>query len=358
MSDFFKTNLVLVLSPIPADFEGTPQELADALVERLEIQSPVGTNFFVVGDIEPSTDQGPWLKNGTQWYVFSPAAGRYIPLDISASTARLFTAGATEPAAPEEGEALIWLRTATGRAIGWYFWTGAEWRPDGNVFPRGATSARPTDPVEGETFFDTSINAAIIWERSAWRTLSGVPGDVKSVVTPTLTEALTNNPGWRYLGDLDANFIGRVIGVASKDQITPAAPIPVSNFATGSGITPRESGEVDGAETHVLTSTEIEQHTHLVGALVNLNSNNKIQFYRVDDGQNFSAPSPRPPNYAESAANGTNGTKTGELNATNDGTMLVTSRQLSLTNAAAYTGAATAHNNVQPTLFLWHLTKL
>lgn len=357
MSELFKTNLLLVAAPLPADFEGTPQEFYEALVERLEIQSPVGTNFFVVGDIEPSSNQGPWLKNGTQWYVFSSSAGRYIPLDISPSTARLFTAGVDQPDAPEDDAAQIWLRTASGRAIGWYFWSGAEWRPSGNVLARGLTAARPADPVEGELYFDTSINASIIWERAAWRTLSGVPGDVKFVVTPTLSEALTNNPGWVYLGEKDVNFIGRVIGVASKDQVA-TGQIPESNFAPASGISQRESGEVDGEETHVLASDEIEQHTHLVGALANLNSNNKIDFYRIDNGQNFTAPAPRPPNYAESAANGTNGTKTGELPLNGDGTMIVTSTQLSLTGAANYTKAAEPHNNVQPTLFLWALTKL
>ena len=89
MADLNKTNLVIVSAPLPADFEGTPQEFFEALVERMEIQSPVGTNFFVVGDVEPANDQGPWLKNGNQWYVFSASAGGYVPLDISASTATL-----------------------------------------------------------------------------------------------------------------------------------------------------------------------------------------------------------------------------------------------------------------------------
>jgi len=48
-----KTNLVIVSAPLPGDFEGTPQELAEAMIERMEIQSPIGTNFFIVGDVEP-----------------------------------------------------------------------------------------------------------------------------------------------------------------------------------------------------------------------------------------------------------------------------------------------------------------
>lgn len=354
MADLFKTNLILIGTPLPADFEGTPQEMFEAFVERLEIQSPVGTNFFVVGDIEPSSDQGPWLKGGTQWWVFSPTRGEYVPLDISASTARLFTVGPEEPAAPGEDEATIWLRTSVGRVIGWYFWTGAEWRPGGNVSARGTTEFRPQFPVDYEQFFDTSINTLIQWERGAWRTVSGVPGDVKFVVTPTLVEALTNNPGWIYLGNIDQNFIGRVIGIAAKDQ----GATPASSFSTASGITAQAAGDILGEETHVLESDEIEQHTHLIGSLAFLHSGNRHQFYRVDDGETFSAPSPRPPNHANIPTNGsTDATETGELPVNGVGTMLVSSKQLSIETAPNYTTAAEPHENRQPTLFLWALTK-
>ena len=137
------TNFVIVASPLPADFEGTPQELHEAMVKRMKIQSASGTSFFVTGDIEPSTNQGPWLKNGTKWFVFSAVDGGYIPLDISDSTARLFVAGPDEPEEPGENDANIWLRTVTGRVIGWYFWNGDEWRPGGNVPPSGPTVSRP-----------------------------------------------------------------------------------------------------------------------------------------------------------------------------------------------------------------------
>jgi len=351
-----KTNLVIVATPLPPDFEGQPQEFFEALVKRMSIQSPSGTSFFVTGDIEPATNQGPWLRGGTQWYVYSQSEGGYIPLDISASVTRLFTVSSVEPDEPGEDDATIWLRTIQGRVIGWYYWTGDEWRPGGNVSPSGPTTSRPANPVDLEQFFDTGINALLHYERGAWRTVSGVPGDIKFVATPTLVAALTNNPGWRFLGDLDQSYIGSVIGLASKDP----GDTPFSSFPTDSGITPRFAGEMAGAETHVLTSTEIEQHTHLVGALTGLNQANggNSYFYRVDNGDNFLAPAPRPPNYGFIRGDGTgNGTLTGELPPTGDGTMFVTSKQLSLSAAALYTQAAVAHNNIQPTLFAWALTK-
>jgi hypothetical protein len=53
-----------------------------------------------------------------------------------------------------------------------------------------------------------------------------------------------------------------------------------------------------------------------------------------------------------------NGTTNGSIGNGATGTMFITSRQLSLANAANYTGVAVAHNNMQPTVFFWHLVKL
>ena len=355
MPQLFKTNLIPVAAPLPADFIGTPQDLFEAMIERLEIQSPVGTQFFVVGGTEPSTNQGPWLKDGNKWYVFSEAQGRYVPLDITDSLVSLFIVSETEPAQPVEAtDPRIWLRTLGNRVIGWYFSTGTVWRPGGNVDPSGPTSARPTSPVDLEKFFDTDISVLLHWERGAWRTVSGSPGDVKFVATPVLLTAITGNPGWEYLGDTNQSWRSAVIGLAAKDP----GVAPASSFAVDAGRTQRAVGDVVGEETHILTDAEMVQHTHLVGALTLLNSDNDIFLYRVDDGQSLTAPLSPPPNHALIlGAGGSNGTQTGVLPATAAGTMLVTSKQLTISAAPGLGSVAVAHNNMQPTFFLWALRK-
>jgi len=349
------TKLVIVAAQLPADFEGTPQELFEAMIKRMQIKSPAGTNFFQTGDVAPSTNQGPWLKGGTQWWVWSTSQGTYVPLDISESVETLFVVSDTQPDDPTSDEdPNIWLRTRGGRVLAWYFWDGEEWRPGGNQPASGATADRPSDPDDLEQFWDTTLNALIHWERGKWRTVSGVPGDIKFVSTSTLAQALTNNPGWKYLGDIDQSYIGRVLGVASKDP----GDSPEDTFATDSGITARAAGDMAGAETHTLDSDEVQQHTHLIGALTALGSGQNIRFYRVDDGDDFSAPAERPPNYA-SDGGADSASHNGELPDPPSGTILVTSKQLSLEDAGdeTMTEAAEAHNNIQPTLYLWALTK-
>lgn len=350
-----KTNLVVIASQLPADFSGTPQEFFAAIIKRMSIQSPAGVSFFQTGDIAPATDMGPWLKNGTKWYVWSTSEGEYVPLDITDSTEKVFTISDVEPDEPGDDDARIWLRTFQARVIAWYFWTGTEWRPGGNVPPSGPTESRPVTAKDLEEFFDTDINVMLHWERGAWRTVSGSPGDIKFVTHSTLVEALEINPGWDYVGNIHQSWIGRTLAVAAKDP----GGSPVNSYATDSGITARAALDVAGSETHVLNSTEIEQHTHLLGALTALNSDNNARFYRVDDGENFSAPAPRPPNYAQvNGDNANDGTQTGELPTPSAGTMMITSKQLSLSDAEDYTEAADGHNTIQPTLYVWALTKL
>lgn len=353
-NNLFSTNFVLVAAPLAADFNGGPQEFYDALVANLDIQSPTGTNFFVVGDIEPSSDVGPWLKSGSQWWVFSTSAGKYVPLDISASETKIVVTQQTNPGTPGDGDPNIWLQTQGSRVIAWRFWDGSQWRSGGGAPPNGTTALRPTDPVDLEQYFDTDISCLIHWERGAWRTVSGSPGDIKFVTSILLDTALTNNPGWNYVGEANQGLRGRLFGVASKDP----GSNPTRAYTTDSGISSRAQGDIVGEETHVLTSTEIESHTHVVGTATALHSDNNAYFQRVDDGESPTVPTPRPPNYFEVKGESTiDGTKTGVMPTAGNGTILLTSRQFKLADQPNYTSAAAAHNTMSPTAFLWCLVK-
>lgn len=352
MASLNRTNLVLVAAPLPPDFEGDLQDFYEAMVERLQILSPVGTNFFVVGDVEPSSNQGPWLRNGNQWWVFDETLGRYVPIDISASEQPDFFTGPADPGPPGPNDPVFWIRTQDNHIVGLYGWTGSEWRASANVDSSGATSARPGTPADLEHFFDTDINVELRFERGAWRTAAGSPGDVKHVTHTTLALARQFNPGWEVLGFGDEAQRGRLIGQAAKD---PGAT-PIDSFTTTSGITPRAAGDVAGGETHVLISAEHEPHVHLTGILAPADPNG-IRFHRADNGDVLAIPAPVPPNYV--ALSGDARTNfTGTSGPGGAGESVITSGQLLKTVAPAYCGTAAAHNNLPQTLFLWTLYKL
>lgn len=150
--------------------------------------------------------------------------------------------GSTTPSPDDRDKP--WLKTdpATGNPLGLYSWNGSAWVTFPFLAPSGPTSLRPLNPTIGQEYLDTTINALLIYERGAWRTASGVPGDIKFVSAPDTATALTQNPGWTFY-DVAA---GRTLVVTG----------------TGSGLTPRNPGDTFGEETHTQAINEMPAHTH------------------------------------------------------------------------------------------------
>lgn len=251
------TNLLVEMGQIPPTFEGTPAQFAAEMVRRMRIVSPSGTNFFFVGDVEPTSNQGPWLKGGVSWYVFDEETKRYVPLDISDSETRWYSIGASTPSSTEPP---LWLRTqrdptaedtSYGDAIEWLSYNGSVWKSILADGISGTTAERPTSPFNLQKYYDTDITCLIWFERSAWRTVSGVPGDIKAVAFPTQAQALLYNPGWEILGTTNQSIRGRSIVQAAKDQ-DGSNPLTVD-----SGVPSREAfdtgGETDGVAIDALS---------------------------------------------------------------------------------------------------------
>ena len=240
------TNLILQSAPVPATFEGTPVELQAAIIARCKIVSPSGTSFFVISSVEPTSNVGPWLKNGTAWYVFSTETNRYVPLDISASeTTWYFIGNSTPPGIVPP----LWLKTSAdatdaapnsfGEPQSWYLYNGTGWVPFNSIPRSGTTAQRPTNPVNYQQYFDTDINVLLHFERGQWRTVWGTPGTVQQVLFETLDEALVFNPGWNVVGSSNQSFRGRHLVQATKDS----GASPVTNLSTGAGVSSRAAFE-------------------------------------------------------------------------------------------------------------------
>jgi hypothetical protein len=247
------TNLLIQMAKIPATFIGTPQDLAETMVRRMRIVSPSGTNFIFIGDTEPTSNVGPWLKNGNQWWVFSPSLKRYVPIDISASFTPAFWG---QNSIPPSSNPPVWLRStrdptdinpSRGDPIGWYEFNGSAWVPFNSIVRSGTTAERPQSPVDYQQYYDTTISCLIWWERNLWRTVSGVPGDVKFVAFGQLDDALNHNPGWVLLGASNQNFRGRYISQATKD-----VPPGTTDLSTNVNVAHRQAfetyGETDGVK--------------------------------------------------------------------------------------------------------------
>ena len=253
------TGLLIQMAPLPATFKGSPQEWAEEMVRRFRIVSPTGTNFIFIGDVEPSSNAGPWLRGGTQWWVFDPGIKRYVPLDISESERLWFQVGNSIPAT---GDPAIWLKTtkdqteadpSIGRPISWYAFDGTNWVSSNGIVLSGPTSTRPAAPENLQQYYDTDISVLIWFERGQWRTVSGVVGDIKHVAYQTLAEALLVNPGWEYFGESNTALRGRYFSGATKDS--GASPVTVKTV--GAGIAEHGAFETYGDGTQTDSSTPI-----------------------------------------------------------------------------------------------------
>lgn len=170
--------------------------------------------------------------------------------------------GDVDPA-PED-RSMVWYRTdSAGNPLGFYYWNGAAWVLMPSRSETGGSDSRPLNPSEGQTFFDSDIHVMLVWERGAWRTLAGSPGDVKEVRAETLKEALAANPGWEY----DRDSIGMVVAGAD-DTVDEATADPDEND--------HWYGNVIGEEWHTLEEAEMRKHRHLLFVSGDLGDNENV----------------------------------------------------------------------------------
>lgn len=228
------TNLIIQGAQLPAAFRGKPNDFFQAILERMKIVSPFGTSFIVVGDVEPTSNQGPWLKGGTQWYVYDTNLKRYVPLDISASDTEWYQVGSTTPATTTPP---LWLKTSSGVTIdeptpgtpvAWYLHDGTNWIQFPVLIPDRA--------VTREQLF---------WTANYFGTASG-----------TDNYSLTFSPGTNFtLGDGSSTTFAFYVRFANANtgavtlNVNGSGAKPVKKFSNEAVF----AGEIEAGAIHLLT---------------------------------------------------------------------------------------------------------
>lgn len=231
------TSLFIQASPLPATFQGTPNDFFTEMIKRMRILSPSGTNFIYIGDTAPTSNVGPWLKNGTQWWVWDPATKTYQPQDISASFTPAFVVGRSIPTTTNPP---FWLQTTQdatsdnpnfyGEMVRWYQFDGVNW-----------LSPHPVPPNSPE------IRIWIGAEQALW-SYDGGDGTDPSTILPTANTGAM----WQVETLFQFRF---PLGVGA-------------NTAGFDGNIPSQAAvqEQGGDERVVLTNDELAPHTHFIAA--------------------------------------------------------------------------------------------
>ena len=105
-----KLPISIQMGALPPNVRWTPQQLADAIVERLSLVTAQSFALFVSGSTAPSSNVGPWLKNGTEWWVWSDALGAYEPITINQASLGYFIGNV----APDPLIYQFWISTTPG----------------------------------------------------------------------------------------------------------------------------------------------------------------------------------------------------------------------------------------------------
>lgn len=72
------------MGSLPPSVVWSPQELANAIAERLVLQTAATFAIFVAGSTAPLSNVGPWFNEATSsWWVWSNTSGTYIPEPIA-----------------------------------------------------------------------------------------------------------------------------------------------------------------------------------------------------------------------------------------------------------------------------------
>lgn len=125
---------VVVATP-PPGFSGTWADFVTFLNNNNQGALDVDWSSFVVGSVEPSSNVGPWLKDGKSWHWWDATYGKYVPIDARIPSP--YTVSITEPAAPVADPngilptpPRLWLQIdASGHIVDWHYWSGSAWVP-------------------------------------------------------------------------------------------------------------------------------------------------------------------------------------------------------------------------------------
>ena len=88
----------------------TPQEFADRLSLNGQIFTSQDFALFTTGATAPTSDTGPWAKDGNTWYYWDSVTGTYIPFIIEQSSLGYWIGSV----APDPTVYNFWIETTAG----------------------------------------------------------------------------------------------------------------------------------------------------------------------------------------------------------------------------------------------------
>lgn len=98
------------MGAMPPSFRGNPQQMGDAFAARLRLVTGASFALFVTGSTAPTSDVGPWWKDGNTWYYWNSVTGQYEPQILEQSSLGYWVG----VSAPSPTVYQFWISTTAG----------------------------------------------------------------------------------------------------------------------------------------------------------------------------------------------------------------------------------------------------
>ncbi len=264
MSSLNQLPLILEMGALELNFQGTPQQFADAIVARMRVVSQQALALFAAGATEPAYNVGPWLDQSSTigiWKGFSNVTGNYQPLPVADVTLK-YILSSTEP---NPSLFQLWVKLSpAGEGLGVYTYYNGAWR---DVYASVIATLQaaiaaviPTTGPAGEVLTSAGPGVPPIWSRDVY---PGMMVPYGGATSPNVRFHLAD--GSLKLIDGDTQLFNAYGTIWGGDGITTfGLPdyrgrgfVGVGTSPDAVGATPWAVGQKKGAETHLLTTPEL-----------------------------------------------------------------------------------------------------
>ncbi len=135
-------------APLPENYSATPEEFKNDIVARLYAESSEAISFFASGSVAPTSDVGPWLKNGLEWWVWDSGLGTYVPQEIPQVALKYIASNS----APDPSDYIFWIELdGSGKAVAIKYYSGGAWKDIYEDKFAAVTASVASYPAQGVT---------------------------------------------------------------------------------------------------------------------------------------------------------------------------------------------------------------
>lgn len=117
----------VTIAPLPEGGSYTPNQLVQAIEERIEVKPDAAYAMFVTGSTQPSSlDNIVWLKDGKQWYV-PDSNGTWVPVTLDSRYKYIYIQDSDPASANSVPDNSLWIKTSASTLVAQYVRKSSQW---------------------------------------------------------------------------------------------------------------------------------------------------------------------------------------------------------------------------------------